>query len=122
MKNDGRSQQLKHQGTDVRLPAIVGSVVVFAVIVVFIHVGVWFLYRYLGGQDRGRDVRRTLVEAPPVVPPEPRLQVNPQEDLQEYLRKQQDVLNSYAWIARGEGRVRIPIDRAMELVVERQKR
>jgi hypothetical protein len=121
MRNDGRSQQLKHQGTDVRVPAIVRSVLVFVVIVVFLHVGVWFFYRYVADLDGRRDVRRTFVESPPAVPPEPRLQVDPHEDLQEYLRKQQEVLNSYAWVSRGEGRVRIPVERAMALVVERQK-
>jgi hypothetical protein len=69
-----------------------------------------------------RDVRRTFVESKAPVPPEPRLQVNPQADLHEYLQQQQQALTSYGWISRPEGRVRIPIDRAMELFVERSKR
>jgi hypothetical protein len=43
-------------------------------------------------------------------------------DLQAYVRQQHEILNSYAWISRADGKVRIPIDRAMELVVERGKR
>jgi hypothetical protein len=93
-------------------------VVVFALI----HVGIWQFYRYFRSEDSQRDVRRTFVESKPPVPPEPRLQVSPQADLQEYLQQQQEALTSYGWISRPEGRVRIPIDRAMQLFVERSKR
>ncbi len=60
--------------------------------------------------------------AAPVVnelPPEPRLQVHAQEDLKEMRRQEDAVLNSYGWIDRRNGIVRIPIDRAMELLAQR---
>ncbi len=53
------------------------------------------------------------------LPPEPRLQVRPLEDLKVVREGQEELLNSYAWVDRANGKVRIPIDRAMELVVER---
>ncbi len=53
------------------------------------------------------------------LPPEPRLQTNPREDLRD-LRAQEDaILNSYGWVDRAAGSVHIPIDRAMEIVLER---
>jgi len=121
MKNEGRTEELKHQGTDVKFPAIIAAAAIFAVIVAFIHAGVWLLYRHVREQDRIRDVSRTFIETKPPVPPEPRLEIDPTVDFQEYLRQQHEVLNSYAWISRADGKVRIPIDRAMELVVERGK-
>lgn len=122
MKDDGRFEELKHQGTDFQFPAIIISVVIFVVIGAFIQLGVWWFYRYVRQQDQNRDVRRTFVEAAPPIPPEPRLQVDPQEDFDVYFRKEQEVLKSYGWTSRSEGKVHIPIDRAMELFVERQKR
>jgi hypothetical protein len=52
-------------------------------------------------------------------PPQPRLQTQPFKDV--YLLREQENqrLNSYGWVARAQGTVRIPIDEAMRLTVER---
>jgi hypothetical protein len=53
------------------------------------------------------------------VPPEPRLQVYPQLDLKK-LREIEDAhLNSYGWVDRTNGVVHMPIERAMEIVLEK---
>jgi hypothetical protein len=122
MKHNGPAEELKHQGTDIRFSGVLEAAIGFVVVFALILVGVWVFYRSFRLADMQRDVRRTFVESKPPVPPEPRLQVNPQADLQEYLQNQREALTSYGWISRPEGRVRIPIDRAMELVVERSKR
>jgi hypothetical protein len=62
---------------------------------------------------------RSLPTQTPQAPPEPRLQVTPGQELHQ-LRAQEDaVLSSYGWIDREAGRVRIPIDRAMEVLMQR---
>jgi hypothetical protein len=53
------------------------------------------------------------------LPPEPRLQPDPDRDLQEYMAAQNSKLNSYAWINRQTGIVSIPIDKAKDLIVQR---
>ena len=50
-------------------------------------------------------------------PPAPRLQVHPDADLQTYLAREKQQLSSYGWVDRKKGRARIPIDRAMELLL-----
>ena len=52
-------------------------------------------------------------------PPPPNLQPEPQLDLAEFRLRQAKLLSSYGWIDREAGVVRIPIDRAMDLVAER---
>ena len=53
------------------------------------------------------------------LPPQPRLQVEPRMDL-EHLRKHEDeILNSYGWVDPKAGVVRIPIDRAMGLLLQK---
>jgi len=121
MTDHGRSEELKHQGTDLRLRPILISVIVFVVVGTVIALGVGLLFLHVRKLDESHDVRRTFVKAAPPVPPEPRLETDPREDFQEYFSKQQETLKSYGWKSRSEGKVRIPIDRAMELVVERQK-
>ena len=53
------------------------------------------------------------------LPPEPQLQVNPALDWQEIYATQQAELNSYSWVDQEAGIVRIPIDRAIELLTKR---
>lgn len=121
MKDHGRIEELKHQGSDVPIRMVMAAVIAFVVIGAGIFTGVWWLYRYNAGIEAGRDVRRTFVETKPPVPPEPRLQVSPSGDFQEYFRKQQETLNSYGSSLIEDGKVRIPIERAMQLIVEREK-
>src|ERR1700730_9941610 len=53
------------------------------------------------------------------IPPEPRLEPDPLA-LRREMRAQEDaLLKSYGWVDRTAGSVRIPIDRAMEIVLER---
>jgi hypothetical protein len=53
------------------------------------------------------------------LPPLPRLQVQPVQDLAGLRQQQDDALHSYGWVDRNLGTVRIPIDRAMDLLLER---
>lgn len=53
------------------------------------------------------------------LPPLPRLQVEPRVDLKNYRQEQEDILESYGWVDKQNGVVRIPIDRAMSLLLER---
>lgn len=50
--------------------------------------------------------------------PEPRLQVSPPLDLKEMIASNNAVLNSYGWVDPKAGIVRIPIDRAIEILAQ----
>ncbi|MEJ2007018.1 MAG: hypothetical protein P8Z30_02500 [Acidobacteriota bacterium] len=55
-----------------------------------------------------------------VLPPPgvPRLQAHPAADLQQYLQREREILNTYGWVNRKGGIVRIPIQRAMALLLK----
>lgn len=53
------------------------------------------------------------------LPPEPRLQVEPDADWLKYKAEEDSVLQSYGWVSREAGVVRLPIARALELVAQR---
>jgi hypothetical protein len=55
----------------------------------------------------------------PTLPPEPRLEEVPGQNMQELLQKQNDLLNSYGWVDRNAGKVHIPIDRAIDLLLQK---
>jgi hypothetical protein len=50
------------------------------------------------------------------LPPEPRLQEHAVRDLQQMRAAEDQILNSYQWVDHQRGAVRIPIDRAMDLI------
>lgn len=52
-------------------------------------------------------------------PPEPRLQASPKRDMDQLLAEENEMLGTYGWVNRKEGLVRIPIERAIELVSQR---
>jgi len=55
-----------------------------------------------------------LSDAPRTPTAKPQLQVNPREDLAIYRAAQQRDLTTFGWIDRPHGRVRLPIEQAMQ--------
>ncbi|MEL6184303.1 MAG: hypothetical protein AAFU79_06740 [Myxococcota bacterium] len=49
----------------------------------------------------------------------PLLQPHPEVELEDYLEAQKRKLSSYAWVDRDQGKVQVPIERAMQLVAEK---
>lgn len=55
----------------------------------------------------------------PKQPPHPRLQPTPMPDLKAMRDAEEQVLNNYAWIDPDKGIVRMPIDKALDLVAQK---
>lgn len=55
----------------------------------------------------------------PRLPAEPRLQRQPANEIYEFRQSENAVLHGYGWIDKNAGTVRIPIDEAMRLTIER---
>jgi hypothetical protein len=82
--------------------------------------GVLLLFDYFAAHDRRKGMEpSTLVRPERVAPRRPQLQVDPARELKEMRMDQEKVLTSYSWVDQQQGVVRIPIDRAMQLLVER---
>src|SRR5262245_60325642 len=97
------------------------GVVLFGVSIAALLVGslarvAWF-FNLLAVTPAGHGVRGAPVAATPPRPPGPRLQASPTRDIQELLQTEKARLQSYGWVDRSAGIVRMPIDRAMALVV-----
>jgi hypothetical protein len=105
-----------------RRDADVRSLVKFGVglflILAFVLVSMkWMFFYFAQSQQLGSPV--APVEYGRVIPPQPLLQVEPKIDLRNYRERQEEALTSYGWVDQPNGVVRIPIGRAMDLVVER---
>ena len=55
----------------------------------------------------------------PTAVPEPRLQSTPERDMRAFRQSEDHAIASYGWVDRKAGIVSIPVDRAMELTLER---
>jgi hypothetical protein len=91
-------------------------------------IGLWIIVFLLYFYFHFLAVHRAKVSPPPLavaahgyypLPPAPRLQPLPRHDLQEFRAYEAFVLNNYAWGDKRKGSVRIPIERAMEILAQR---
>jgi hypothetical protein len=108
-----------YEQRDVQARAIVWLFGGIAAAVIAAVVGLWFARQALQRAAEKRDPALSPLAGGPVSPPPPRLQSDPRADLQVFRAREDRVLSSYGWVNRERGVVRIPIDRAIELLIER---
>lgn len=118
--NSAIPNQVGHEERDTNIRALV----IFALSLIAIIIVVLFLVRW-AFQVFPKPVAE--ITAPYTVqtggaaevPPEPRLQVNAPEDLRKMRAQEDEVLNSYGWVDKQKGIIRIPIDRAVDLLAQK---
>jgi len=111
----------RHEESDVNVRGVLAFAAGLLVTAVVIQFMVWSLFVYFSGREAARVVPEYPLAAGEQtrVPPEPRLQTNPREDLRALRAREDAVLNSYGWVDKTAGVVRIPIDEAIKLTVRR---
>jgi hypothetical protein len=111
----------RHEESDVNVRGVLGFAAGLLVTAVLIQVMVWLLFVYFSGREAARVVPEYPLAAGEQtrLPPEPRLQTNPREDLRALRAREDAILNSYGWVDKTAGVVRIPIDEAIKLTVQR---
>ena len=115
----GRTAGRAHESSDVNLraAAVFGAVLLAAAVIVPLLLSKQL--KRLGEQARAQDPPPRPVAAEPPPPASPPLQTSPAEDLRRLREAEAAELGRYGWIDRASGRVRLPVDRAVELVLER---
>jgi hypothetical protein len=86
-----------------------------------VHFSVWLLFMYFSTREAQRVAPQYPLATGQIerLPPEPRLQTNPREELRDMRAQEDAILGSYAVVDKDAGVVRIPIDEAMKLIVQR---
>jgi hypothetical protein len=90
-----------------------------ALLIALAIVVAYFTLQLFIGQQATQEARRPAPVLAPAGPPGPRLQTNAPQDLRAYQQAEEELLSSYGWVDQQSGRVHIPIQRAMQLLVER---
>jgi hypothetical protein len=126
----GAHESYEHQ--DLQVSGIVYFIVSLVLVTIVCMFGLAGFYHYLDRRDRAtqepvnplvkkvpEDTRAVTSAYPQTAFPNPRLEVDERNQLNGFLTKQDDTLYSYGWVDQKAGIVRIPIERAMDLLVQR---
>ena len=111
-----------HEDRDVNAIAITRFGIGLTLIIIFAALILWGLFNYFA-----RRAAAELGETPLAgvgttanrLPPQPRLQESPRIDLRDMRAAEDQLLTHYGWIDQASGVVRIPIDRAMDILAAR---
>lgn len=112
---------LNRETSDVNVMSVLGFGAGLIVAAALIHFLVWLLFMYFSTREAQRVAPQYPLAAGQIerLPPEPRLQTNAREDLRDLRAHEDALLSSYGVVDKDAGVVRIPIDEAMKLIVQR---
>jgi hypothetical protein len=78
----------------------------------------YFMFNLLR-QGNAQDHTINPMAGPRVLPPEPRLQEKPREQHLNLQVSEDQLLSSYGWVDKPSGKVRIPVEKALDIVAQR---
>jgi hypothetical protein len=114
-----------HEPNAVNIPGVVKFFVWLSAAIVVAALSVWGLLHYFDARKAEEAPPPSPLATGPRLPPEPRLQgapgsaSSPSEDIRRFREREDQMLDSYGWIDRQNGVIRIPIEQAKRLILER---
>lgn len=109
----------RHETTDANVKAVFTFAVILVTTIVVVGIVSAVYYYFLSRHYPHAGIATAPVIDKSQAPPPPRLQTQPQQDLKKMREYEDQRLNSYGWIDKPAGIVRIPIDQAIDLVAKR---
>jgi hypothetical protein len=121
MSAPGENPEVGFEHSDVDASALLKYGFWLVVTTVVVVVLLWRLYFVFVAQEAARQPAPPVMKADPeaMSVPLPNLQTRPLQDLAAFRAREDSVLHSYGWMDKEKGVVRIPIEEAMRLLVER---
>jgi hypothetical protein len=113
---------VNHETSDIPLGGAGRAALFTAAGIALVMLMMWGAWGYFLSQQRAIDPGKPDMSADDFgqrIPPPPRLQSLPSDDLVAYRAQQNAKLDALAWVDQGAGTVRIPIQAAMQLIVQR---
>jgi len=129
-KDRQRDPELEFEHQDLSPSAVYAFLAGLALAGILVYFVLWGLYDYLDAYQRRHEPPQNPLVQPEadtrnILPrtiqkfPQPRLEKNERIEIDDFLLKEEQTLNSYGWVDEKAGVVRIPIERAMQLVAQR---
>ncbi len=110
-----------HELTDAQALPVLRFLAFLAAVSIAIAALVVVFYNFLESREAAAKTARYPMAAGATrpVPPPPRLQNYPFQDIKDLRQEERRLLETYEWVDKNKGVVRIPIDRAIEVLAEK---
>jgi hypothetical protein len=130
MNEERKHSQTEFERQDLRPRVVYAFLIGLAIMGVLVYFVVWGLYDAIDAYQRRHQPPQNPLVAPEtdtrlVSPgtierfPQPRLERNERLEINDFRLEEEQTLYSYGWVDQQAGIVRIPIERAMELIAQR---
>jgi hypothetical protein len=119
---DRQRPEVRHEEQDVNAFAITKFGIGLSIVIIVTMFVLWGLLTFFKARLTSEVTLLPGTNAVPTVsklPPAPRLQANPRTDLRSMRTEEEQQLRGYGWIDQQHGVVRIPIERAMDILAQR---
>ena len=108
-----------HEESVVELRPIILFGVILVVMSALSFAVVWLMLDFLRINQARKDVPLSTLADPQALPPAPRLQVSPGQDLKQTRQTEDTVLSAYRWVDKDAGVVGIPVEQAIKILAQR---
>lgn len=108
-----------YETRDANAGGVFTFLVILGIVLVVVSLVCWGMFRYFSARAANNSASDSPFADTRQLPLGPQLQVNPREDWLKYREQQGKSLETYEWVNRSAGTVRIPIEKAMELLVKK---
>jgi len=130
MNEERKHSQTEFERQDLRPRVVYAFLISLAIMATLVYFVVWGFYHAIDAYQRRHQPPQNPLVAPEtdtrlVSPeaierfPQPRLERNERLENNDFRLEEEQALYSYGWVDQQAGIVRIPIDRAMELIAQR---
>lgn len=113
------NHDVRYEKTDAHVRPLYQFLFWISVITIVTAAGAWGLWKGVLSWRDGASTRPVLARPADTLPPAPRLQIREPKDLAAFRKEEDDILGSYGIEDKEKGVFRMPIEKAMQLAVER---
>jgi hypothetical protein len=117
--DERRNPHVRYESGDVNAVSVTKFGIAMAFLIIVFLFGLAGLFRYFAKLAAEAQPPEPMGGIERKLPPEPRLEAHPSLDMKQMLADEDRLEHQYAWIDPDKGIVRIPVDRAMELILEK---
>lgn len=121
-----RNPEVGYDTSDLSARGVLLFLAFLAIGGVLLTAATWGVYKYIaravgpnpvaGPMNASQQELRKEGADPSLKFPSPRLQADPGADFNRFREREQEILNSYGWVDQANGKVRIPIERAIDQI------
>ena len=117
---DLRNPHVRHEPGDVNAIFLTRFGIGMAFLIVVFLFMLWGLFEFFVRREAVLSLpAASTTVSPQKLPPEPRLQPQPARDMRDMRTAEDQAMRQYGWVDQDKGIVRIPVDRAMDIIAQK---